>query len=333
MTKAKLSLPPLVFGNIRSSVHLNLDQMQQRVNSITNWASEFDILDKELSFQHRTSTLVADNLRLLAVSSTPTVMKVSDPDCTIAIAMSGSLDTWVNNKRLKFDAGEHAMFFPKGKRHVEGRIKSCLLISVDEDRLNKTASVMLCGNELVDLDLNTPHLLSLKVGKLDFTFIFKQISQLIDQVNGDELLLKNLGIDDNVYRTLVMMLRPELFLDTTLNENSTSGTDALDMVYEYIQANLNGPITLTTLEELSGLSARALQVAFLRKFACTPMEWVKEQRMTLANQLLSNATSTTKISAIATLCGYSNFGDFSRYYTKRYHELPSQTLAKALQGR
>ena len=307
--------------------------MQQRVNSITNWVAEFDVLDKELSFQHRTSTLVADNLRLLAVSSTPTVMKVSDPDCTIAIAMTGSLDTWVNNQRFQFEAGKHAMFFPKGKRHVEGHIKSCLLISVDEDRLNKTASAMLHGNALVDLDLNTPRLLSLKVGKLDFTSLFKQISQLIDQLNGDELLLKNLGIDDRVYRKLVMMLRPELFLKTTLNEKSASGTDALDMVCEYIQANLNGPITLTTLEELSGLSVRTLQTAFLRKFACTPTEWIKEQRLTLSNQLLSNATSTTKIGAVATLCGYSNFGDFSRYYGKRYKELPSQTLARALKGR
>jgi len=333
MAKSKLSLPLLAFGNVRSKVHINLDQMQQRVNSITNWTSEFDILDKEFSFQHRTSILLADNLRLIAVSSTPTVMTICDPDCTIAIPMAGSLDNWVNNKLFRFNVGEHAMFFPKGKRRVEGQVRSGLLISVTEDRLNKTASAMLCGNEFVDLDLNTPRLLSLKIGKLDFTFIFKQICQLIDQVNGDELLLKNLGIDDSVYRRLVMMLRPELFLETTLKEKNTSSTDALDMVCEYIQANLNGPIALTTLEELSGLSARTLQVAFLRKFACTPMEWIKEQRLTLANQLLLNATSTTKIGAVAAICGYSNFGDFSRYYAKRYKELPSQTLAKALKGR
>jgi AraC-like DNA-binding protein len=335
MAQAKSLLPPLAFGNIRSKVHIDLDKMQQRVNSITNWTSEFDILDKEFSFRHRTATLLAGDLRLLAVSSTPTVMTIYDPDCTIAIPVAGSLDTWVNNKFFRFNVGEHAMFFPKGTRRVEAQIRSGLLVSVGEDRLNKTASTMLCGNELVDLDLdlNTPRLLSLNVGKLDFTSIFKYISQQIDQVNGDELLLKNLGIDDNVYRALVMMLRPELFLETTLNEKSTATTDELDMVCEYIQANLNGPTSLTSLEKLSGLSAKTLQVAFLRKFACTPMEWVKEQRLALAYQLLSNATSTTKIGVVAAICGYSNFGDFSRYYAKRYQELPSQTLAKALKGR
>ena len=122
----------------------------------------------------------------------------------------------------------------------------------------------------VDLDLNTPRRLSLKVGKLDFTAIFKQLSQLIDQYHGDELLLKNSGFDDSVYRTLVMMLRPELFLQSALNEKNTSSPHRLNMLCEYIQANLNGPIALTTLEELSGLSARTLQAAFLRKFACTP---------------------------------------------------------------
>ena len=242
------------------------------------------------------------------------------------------MHSWVNNILFKYDSGQHAMFLPAGKRHSEGHVKTCLLINVSEECLNKTARALSDNKKNVDLNLNTPRLLNLKVGKLDFTAIFKQVSQLIDKFNGDELLLKSLGIDDSVYRILVMMLKPGLFLQSTLNEKNTSRPHTLDMLCEYIQANLNKPIGLTTLEELSGLSTRTLQVAFLRKFAQTPMEWVKEQRLALANQLLQNATATTKIGAVAALCGYSNFGTFSRYYATRYKELPSQTLAKALKG-
>jgi AraC-like DNA-binding protein len=332
MAKVKLALPPLVFGNSRPKIDWDLDQMLVRVNSITNWVSEFDFLSTELPFQHRTSALKVDDLRMMAVSSTPTVMKVYSPDCTIAIAIEGVVDTWIDNKLFKIDPGKYAVFYPKGKRHTEGLIKTCLLISISEESLNKTAKAMLGDKEGVDLDLNTPRRLSLKVGKLDFTAIFIQTAQLIDQFKGDELLLKSLGIDDSVYRILVMMLRPELFLEVSLKEKDFSSTHTLDLVCEYIQGNLNKPISLTTLEALSGISARTLQLAFIRKFACTPMDWVKAQRLAYAHQLLLSATSSTKIGVIAATCGYSNFGDFSRYYAKRYNELPSETLAKALKG-
>src|SRR5450631_3882204 len=109
MAKPKSFLPPLAFGNTRSKIDLDLNQMQHSVNSITNWVSEYDSLHHEQSFQHRTSTFVGNKLRLLAVTSTPTVMKVSAPDCTIAIPMEGDLAIWVGKKHFKIKSGEHAM--------------------------------------------------------------------------------------------------------------------------------------------------------------------------------------------------------------------------------
>jgi AraC-like DNA-binding protein len=334
MAKAKLFLPPLVFGNSRSKVDLDLNEMQQRVNSITNWVSEYDSLNHEHFFQHRTSIFLADNLRLLAVSSTPTVMKVNAPDCTIAIPMEGDLEVWVNNKHFKISAGKHAMFFPRGKRHSEGQIKSTLLISVDEDRLNQTARTMLADETFVNLDLSTPRALNLQLGSLDFSRIFKQLCILIDQFNGDESLLKNLGINESVYRILVMMFKTESFIEQDENsKNKIVGTNKINMICDYIHDNLNSLITITTLENLSGLSARTLQYEFLKHFDCTPMQWAREQRLVAANQLLSNATPATKIGAVAAMCGFSNLGHFSTCYGKRYQESPSQTLAKALKGR
>ena len=333
MAKAKLSLPPLVFGNNNPIVLMHLDQMHHHISSVTNWFSEFDILTKECSFQHRSATLRFDNLSLISISSTPTVMKVYSPECTIAIPMVGTVNTWINNEHFEFGIGKHAMLIPKGKRHSEGLTHSSLLINVNEERLNKTAKAMSGKNQLVDLELQTPRLLSLTVGNLDFASIFKQMGLLIGQFKSNEVLLKNLGIDDSVYRVLVMMLKPELFLKVSLKEKNTSRTDTLDLVCEYIQAHLNEAISLTTLEELSGWSAKTLQLAFMRRFTCAPMQWIREQRLAYANQLLLSATSATKIGHVAALCGYSNFGYFSRYYAKRYGELPSQTLANALKGR
>jgi hypothetical protein len=74
------------------------------VSSITNWTSEYDVLDKVATFQHRTSVFATNDVRLIAVASTPTVMKVSSPDSTIAIPLHGSLQAWVGNRQFKVES-------------------------------------------------------------------------------------------------------------------------------------------------------------------------------------------------------------------------------------
>ena len=330
MAKLKTQLPPLAFGNRRSRVDLDLYEMQQTVNQMTDWVSEFDSLDKDSPFQHRTSTFYGDQLRLIAVSSTPTVMKVKDPSCTIALPISGSYQTWVNGKNYRFSCEQGAMYFPSGKRYTEGGDKSTLLISLNERSIVETVKSMLGIRSILNMDLDVSRTLSLKVGKVDFQKIIRNLCLLIDQCDGDPALLKNMALEDSIYRVCAMMIKPELFLSTDDVAFKKTPESPIDGLCEWIVANLDKAITLSHLERVSGLSARLLQYAFARKYGCTPMQWVREQRLGFAHKMLLNADELTKISSVAAMCGFANFSDFAKRYAERFGQLPSVTLKISL---
>lgn len=175
-------LPHLSFGQSRQNIDLDLPQMQERVNSITNWVSEFDILDRSVPFQHRTAVFSCKQVRVITVSSTPTVMKVNDPDCTLAIPLFGNLEAWVGKKHFLYrpDAAQ-ALFHPPGKRHTEGGIKSVLLVSISPRRLLESARAMLGDPDFSKLDIHNPRVIETAPHGIDLLKVIQQVCSLADQ--------------------------------------------------------------------------------------------------------------------------------------------------------
>jgi AraC-like DNA-binding protein len=326
MPKTKLQLPPLAFGQYRSQVDLDLEQMQSRVNAITNWVSEYDTLGKESAFQHRTSVYANDGVRVLAAASSPTVMRVNDPDYTIAMPIRGSIESWIRQDHYIADESGSALFASKGRRHTEGGNKSCLLISVSEKRLFATGRTML-GERFEDiLRPEKPRVVNTKIHNVDFRGVMQQTCNLIDQFNGDLTLLKSFNVDENITRLMVMLLAPHHFVKSE-NDSSTKGNrKVIDHLCGFIEQNLERSVSLTELESVSGMSSRMLQKEFHKHFSCSPMQWARQQRLALAKKLLTEATPGVTVAHIATTCGYSNFSEFSRQYKERYGMLPSEIL-------
>jgi PAS domain S-box-containing protein len=143
-------------------------------------------------------------------------------------------------------------------------------------------------------------------------------------------------LDNAFYRMVeMMMLNPGLFLDSESGVNTRTDARTLNQLCDYITSNLDQTLTLAILERFSGLSARALQYAFRRKFGCTPMQWVRRQRLESVHRLLSSPPRHQgsnpgggKVTAIALSCGFTHLGAFAGYYYARYGERPSETLAR-----
>jgi len=330
MAKSKLILPSLTFGYTRSKMDLDLVQMQERVNAITNWVSEYDILEPSCVFQHRTAVFSLNQVRVISVASTPTIMKVNDPDCTIAIPIYGNLQTWVGNRHYQYGPPKLAMFTPPGKRHSEGGMKSVILVSVSVKRLMESARVML-GENIGKLDIQTPRLLDTAHGKMNLLAVIHQACLLVDQFQGDIGLLRNFSPDETIVRAVIMMLAPDCFFSGN-NIDAAVGHPKkrmLDNLCDYIVGNLDQPFDLTRLELISGMSARMLQLEFKKRYAATPLQWVREQRLIKAHALLRNPQMTTTVSTIAADCGFDNFSDFAKRYAAVFGELPSETLKKA----
>ena len=91
-------------------------------------------------------------------------------------------------------------------------------------------------------------------------------------------------------------------------------------------ANLQQPLTLTDLEEQSHYSGRQLQYMFRSKFNCTPMQFVRRQRLNYAMARLEQAQPNDTITVIARELGYRSMSSFSADFFRQFGAYPSVVL-------
>jgi transcriptional regulator GlxA family with amidase domain len=126
-----------------------------------------------------------------------------------------------------------------------------------------------------------------------------------------------------------MMLKPDLFkLEASIDTTQSYSKNLLDRACQYIQEHLHELITLTDLEKVSCMSKRNLQYAFQQHFNCTPMQWLRMQRLETARSMLLKKESNLSITATALLCGFNNPSAFAHNYNLRFGELPSVTISR-----
>ena len=97
---------------------------------------------------------------------------------------------------------------------------------------------------------------------------------------------------------------------------------------DYIEAHWNEAISIESLVEATGASARTLFRAFQRVRACSPMAFARTVRLRRAREMLRSGDPHISVTAIAYACGFLSTGHFSKYYREAFGELPSETLAR-----
>lgn len=102
-----------------------------------------------------------------------------------------------------------------------------------------------------------------------------------------------------------------------LSEN----TNPVTICADYIQANYNKDITLTTLCQLANLNRTTLNQKFKQQFNCTCIEFLLNYRLKMSQELLSN--TNMKISEIAEDCGFKYDSYFIRQFTNKLGISPS----------
>jgi len=98
-------------------------------------------------------------------------------------------------------------------------------------------------------------------------------------------------------------------------------------VLEWSRAHLEEPLRLEVLARVAGVPARTLETHFRRFLGKTPLGWVREQRLAQARRALLASQGET-VSEVALRCGFSQLGRFAAQYSRRFGELPSQTLRR-----
>ena len=331
------SLSRLPFGNRGAVSDSLIESLRDTLAVAVPGDFSINICGSEQGFRHRTNVVRLGDMFLAAVATTPiSVRRHEVPYATLRIPISGYCSYNLGGGSCIEQAGRTAVLLSGAPRKAEtGGAYACAQIALDEARLTETAAAIrgqeaVSGSEALRLDRDRE--IELQLGAVSFDAIFRSNFALIDSLESQPQALAMLCLDDLLYRSFAMLLQPGLFIDTERDRKRSSlgGQRILDTVCGYIQAHLAEPISLTRLERISGLSRRSLQYAFMRSFSCTPVQWLREQRLVLARSLLANADCSTTVTQVAFSCGFPNSSAFSRYYLGRYGELPSTTLTRTL---
>lgn len=133
-------------------------------------------------------------------------------------------------------------------------------------------------------------------------------------------------------RTLLVLFL-ECALDPVLAQRTQQEAPAeahVRRVEEWIEASFAELVGVEDLARVAGISVRALQSACRRWRGCTPMELLRSRRLQAARDALSQPGPEHSVTAVATACGFFNFGRFAAQYRTAFGETPSQTLAAQL---
>lgn len=154
------------------------------------------------------------------------------------------------------------------------------------------------------------------------------ISAIAHQGEG---LVQSLNLEEQIYRLLAALV----FADLRDGEQPLAAladrkrTDAcIDDLVDFIRLNLHRRLCLSDLECRSMYSRRALHYAFRARFDCSPMQWVRQQRLAMALDRLQNPMQGESVLGVATACGYRSLSQFSVDFQRAYQRKPSEVLRR-----
>ena len=330
----KLILPPMPFGQSRAKVYNDVREFTDAVSAAVDNQFYFDSIGNEQPFHLAAASVNLNGTHLVASVSTPTHYRVGESNqLYLLVPFHGASTARVRDHHPPFEGVRDVFLSPNIPRSGENSTAAMVQTMLDAGRLLTTARTMLGDPAAAAIRsyLQYPNVLPYRQGRIRYDHIFKRLCQTIDDLHLDETLLALQGIDDSLYRTLVMMLLPEFCLKSHNPPPPPVSTQAAILhVCDYARAHLQEPITLTQLEDVSGLTARSLRYAFQKRFGCSPLQWVAQQRLEKAHHLLTLAGPTDTVTRVAYACGITRLGMFAQAYAQRFGERPSETLARAL---
>jgi AraC-like DNA-binding protein len=158
--------------------------------------------------------------------------------------------------------------------------------------------------------------------------LFRYIDRVLLE---DRYLAGGLALDEQVVRLVAIDIARKAQPSRLTSRQTARGGSAsvLDGLVDFITSNRGGSITLTDLEEQSHYSRRQLQNLFQERFGCTPMQFVRRQRLAAAMEQLQAPEDDSTVSRIARDCGYRNISNFSSDFQRQFGVQPSMVLRRS----
>ncbi len=330
MLRKRSLLPPLAFGEEQAK---HATDPYHAAAMAAGALGRIEIYEPatEAPFQHKISTLCVNGLELNATASSPMRLGIKAPDeCFLLVPFFGSTTLRIGRRQYQWGAARRALLLLNcDYRYGVTQTRSVLIARIDCAKLRATLAGMLGETRAAEMDFfaEEARLLDLQHSEMNFMAAFRHLCNYIDALGARPAVLEKLGVDDLFYRQVSCWLAPEFLDDNPADRESARRVtpSAIDAVCEAARNRPNRPLTKTEMEKISGLSARSLQYAFLKKFGCSPMEWQKRERLHIAYDRLNKAYEETSVTELSLDLGFSSPSRFAAYYRSLFGESPQET--------
>jgi AraC-like DNA-binding protein len=132
----------------------------------------------------------------------------------------------------------------------------------------------------------------------------------------------------DVILSSLLLTVPNSFTSILGKAGEAATTRYVKRALDYIHANLDKPIDIDDIADNALCSPRRLQLAFRAEFGMTPMNYLKMERLALAERRL-RAGECGDVTTLALSLGFTNPGRFAGEFRQKFGVLPSDILASS----
>jgi AraC-like DNA-binding protein len=248
-------------------------------------------------------------------------------DCVISMPRLGHFDTHVANHIVK------------NKAHETGNVLTAV-----EEVLYDNSSEQVNNYMVIINHQDLMNMLDIKYGVRQLSGYFREINFQDEKVKG---LFYYIGSTIHVVKTftslreslvakmnikeITLLMASDLMGDLLNKKSLLNESPEKRLVFQAEEIMESQCESITTIQEVADrvfTSPRNLQKAFKKHRNYTPLQFLKEQKLVKANQLLKDANLQTSIKNIAIGVGIFDINRFGKYYFDRFGEFPSDTLKK-----
>lgn len=163
------------------------------------------------------------------------------------------------------------------------------------------------------------------------TIVRRMIDTLFAELSRSDSLLENEIASHSFeeHLTLCLLLGLPHNYSGRLSQPQTAAAPAnVRRAENFMHANADVPLTIEQIAEAAQCSVRALQMAFRRFRATTPMAALRRIRLDEARREMLRAGRRESLGRIAAGHGFSNPGRFAQLFRRTYGAYPSETLRR-----
>jgi AraC-like DNA-binding protein len=243
-------------------------------------------------------------------------------DATLLVKFSGDCHYKNGLTRRIIKAGEALLSGNDGGRH-DCDYGSGIALKVDWSLLQRTIS------DLLDQPCHQPVERASVIHQGTATALFSFFAHVDELLLEERWLPKALGLGSQLYRYLaVALIKQNGQIDQLRRrqQERRRWSPGLDELVDQIRANRQQPFVMADLERMSCYSARHLTTLFRERFNCTPMQFVRRQRLELAMERLMAPQPGDTVIRIARECGYRHAANFSVDFQRQFNSKPSDVL-------